>query len=149
MFTIFFHNFVHLNPLPSQKQQGDGFALEFLLKGPQTELRTPRQNCEQNLRKLRTNRIMNKRAFLNIACLVFMWCRASIAEIPFLRRNIAPQAHARQGRDIALNLFMLRHTKPNSAEYGRIAEIVLRWEPPTSYRSLVGAPGPRAPRPAL
>ena len=38
---------------------------ELLLKGPQTELRTnPRQNCEQTLQKLRTNRIMNKRAFL-------------------------------------------------------------------------------------
>ena len=49
---------------PPPNQQNDGFPLEFLLKGPQTELRTLSQNCEQTLQKLRTNRIMNKRAFL-------------------------------------------------------------------------------------
>ena len=49
---------------PPPNQQNDGFPLEFLLKGPQTELRTLSQNCEQTLQKLRTNRIMNKPAFL-------------------------------------------------------------------------------------
>ena len=49
---------------PPPNQQIDGFPLEFLLKGHQTELRTLSQNCEQTLQKLRTNRIMNKRAFL-------------------------------------------------------------------------------------
>ena len=48
---------------PPPNQQSEGFPLEFLLKGPQTELRTLSQNCEQTLQKLRTNRIMNKRAF--------------------------------------------------------------------------------------
>ena len=57
-------SFVPLNPPPPPNQQSDGFPLEFLLKGPQTELRTPGQKCEQTLQKLRTNRIMNKRAFL-------------------------------------------------------------------------------------
>ena len=42
LFTIF----VPLNP-PPPNQQSDGFPLEFLLKGPQTELRTLSQNCEQ------------------------------------------------------------------------------------------------------
>ena len=65
LFTKFlFTIFVPLNP-PPPNQQNDGFPLEFLLKGPQTELRTLSQNCEQTLQKLRTNRIMNKRAFLN------------------------------------------------------------------------------------
>ena len=59
LFTIF----APLNP-PLSNQQSDGSPLEFLLKGPQTELRTLSQNCEQTLAKLRTNRIMNKRAFL-------------------------------------------------------------------------------------
>ena len=49
-------------PFPTSKSEG--FPLEFLL-GPQAELRTLGQNCEQTLQKLRTNRIMNKRAFLN------------------------------------------------------------------------------------
>ena len=55
--------FVPLNP-PPPNQQNDEFPLDFLLKGPQTKLRTLSQNCEQTLQKLRTNRIMNKRAFL-------------------------------------------------------------------------------------
>ena len=38
-----------LTPPPLPNQQSDGFALEFLLEGPQTELRTLSQNCEQNL----------------------------------------------------------------------------------------------------
>ena len=61
LFTIF----APFNP-PPPNQQDDGFILEFLLKGPQTELRTLSQNCEQTLQKLRTNRIVNKRAFLKI-----------------------------------------------------------------------------------
>ena len=53
LFTKFlFTIFVSLNP-PSQ--QSDGFPLEFLLEGPQTELRTLSQNCEQTLQKLQTN----------------------------------------------------------------------------------------------
>ena len=62
---IFVHNFVPLNP-PPPNRRNDGFPLrlEFLLKGAQTELRTLSQNCEETLRKLRTNRIMNNRAFL-------------------------------------------------------------------------------------
>ena len=64
LFTKFlFTIFVALDP-PPPNQQNDGFPLEFLLKGPQTELRTLSQNCEQTVQKLRTNRIMNKRAFL-------------------------------------------------------------------------------------
>ena len=51
-----------LNP-PPPNQQSDGFPLKFLLEGPQTELQTLSQNCEQTLQKLRTNRIMNKRPF--------------------------------------------------------------------------------------
>ena len=67
MFTKFlFTIFAPLNP-PPPNQQNAGFPLEFLLKGPQTELRTLSQNCEQTLQKLRTNRIMNKRAFLIFA----------------------------------------------------------------------------------
>ena len=49
---------------PPPNQQNARFPLDFLLKGPQTELRTLNQNCEQTLQKLRTNRITNKRAFL-------------------------------------------------------------------------------------
>ena len=60
MFTKFL---CPLTPPPRPNQQSDGFALEFLLKDPQTELRTISQNCEQTLQKLRTERIMNKRAF--------------------------------------------------------------------------------------
>ena len=62
MFTIF----APLKPPPPPNQQSDGFPLEFLLKGPQTELRTLSQNCEQTLQKLRTNRIMNKGEFLTL-----------------------------------------------------------------------------------
>ena len=40
---------------PPPNQQDEGFPLEFLLEGPQTELRTLSQNCEQTLQKLRTN----------------------------------------------------------------------------------------------
>ena len=65
LFTkVLFTIFAPLKP-PPPNHQNDGFPLEFLLKGPQTELRTLSQNCEQTLQKLRTNRIMNKRAFLN------------------------------------------------------------------------------------
>ena len=53
-----------LNP-PPPNQQSDGFPQEFVLKGPQTELRTLNQNCEQILLKLRTNRIVNKRVLLS------------------------------------------------------------------------------------
>ena len=60
LFTIF----APLNP-PPPNQQSDGFPLELLLKGPQIELRTLSQNCEQTLQRLRTNRIANKPAFLN------------------------------------------------------------------------------------
>ena len=64
LFTkILFTIFVPINP-PPPNQQNEGFPLEFLLEGPQTELRTLSQNCEQTLQKLRTKRIMNKRAFL-------------------------------------------------------------------------------------
>ena len=67
LFTKFlFTIFVPLGP-PPPNQRRDGFPLDFLLKGPQTELRTLSQNCEQTLQKLRTNRIMNKRAFLKNA----------------------------------------------------------------------------------
>ena len=62
---IFVHNSCDPYPPPPPNQQNDGFPLEFLVKGPQTELRTLSQNCEQTLRKLRTNRIVKKRAFLN------------------------------------------------------------------------------------
>ena len=61
--NIFVHNFCAYEP-PPPNQQNDGFPLDFLLKEPQTALRTLSQNCEQTLQKLRTNRIMNKRAFL-------------------------------------------------------------------------------------
>ena len=60
---IFVHNF--RPPYPPSQPANDGFPHEFLLEGPQTELRTLSQNCEQTLQKLRTNRIMNKRAFLS------------------------------------------------------------------------------------
>ena len=61
LFTKFL--FTILCPLapPPPNQQNDGFPLE---EGPQTELRTLSQSCEQTLQKLRTNRIINKRAFL-------------------------------------------------------------------------------------
>ena len=62
---MFVHNFCANYPPPLPTSKVDGFPLEFLLKGPQTELRTLSQNCAQTLQKLRTNRIMNKRAFLN------------------------------------------------------------------------------------
>ena len=54
---------VPLNPSP-RNQQSEGFPLQFPFKVPRTELRTLSQNCEQTLQKLRTNGIMNKRAFL-------------------------------------------------------------------------------------
>ena len=55
------HNFCAPQPPPPQP----AFPLEFLLEGPQTELQTLSQNCEQTLHKLPTNRIMNKQVFLN------------------------------------------------------------------------------------
>ena len=47
---LFVHNvfFAPINPPPPNHQR-DGFSLEFLLKGPQTELRTLSQHCEQTL----------------------------------------------------------------------------------------------------
>ena len=66
MFTKYLFTILRLLT-PPPNQQNDGFPLEFLLKGPQTELRTLSQNCEQALQKLRTNRFFqNKRAFLNL-----------------------------------------------------------------------------------
>ena len=68
LFTkILFTIFVPINP-PRPNQQNEAFPLEFRLEGSQTELRTLSQNCEQTLQKLRTNRIMNKLAFLNWGC---------------------------------------------------------------------------------
>ena len=73
LFTKFlFTIFVPLDP-PPPNQQNEGFPLEFLLKGPQTKLRTLSQNCEQTLQKLRTNRIANKRAFPS-----FLWKNESV-----------------------------------------------------------------------
>ena len=45
----FVHNFC-AQTLPPPNHQNEGFSLEFLLEGPQTELRTLSQNCEQTLR---------------------------------------------------------------------------------------------------
>ena len=85
LFTKFlFTIFVPLDPPPPPNQQSDGFPLEFLLKGPQTELQTLRQNCEQTLQKLRTNRIVNKRAFL--ICVEY---HRSIARYYVAKRGIA------------------------------------------------------------
>ena len=60
---ILFTTFVPINP-PPPNQENEGFPLEFLLKEPQTELRTLSQNCEQTLHELRTDRITNKWVFL-------------------------------------------------------------------------------------
>ena len=77
-----------LYPPPPPNQQSEGFPLEFLLKGPQTELRTLSQNCEQTVQKLRTNRIVNKRAFLKNCC-EFLGVRFRIAAFPrFRNRNV-------------------------------------------------------------
>ena len=46
---MFVHNFCAHQPTPPPNQQNDGCPLEFLLKGPRTELRTLRRNCEQSL----------------------------------------------------------------------------------------------------
>ena len=64
LFTIFWGP---LNPTPASQPAKwcMPFPLECVLQGPQTELRTHGQNCEQTLPKSRTNRIMNERAFLN------------------------------------------------------------------------------------
>ena len=79
LFTyILFTIFVPIN-LPAPNQQNEGFPLEFLLEGPQTELRTLSQNCEQTLKKLRTNRIMNKRALLKKIFLRFKQRHLKIA----------------------------------------------------------------------
>ena len=79
LFTKFlFTILVPLDP-PPPNQQSDGFPLEFLLRGPQTELRTLSQNCEQTLQKLRTNRIMNKRAFLNFLQVFGSFPRSNLA----------------------------------------------------------------------
>ena len=56
-----------LTPLPPN-QKSDGFPLEFLLKGPQTELRALSQNCEQTLPKLRTKRIYEQTGVHLIIC---------------------------------------------------------------------------------
>ena len=58
--TIFAHNSVSLNP-PLPKQGSDGFPLEFLFKGPQTELRTlpPPKKYKKKLQTNRSN--TNKR----------------------------------------------------------------------------------------
>ena len=80
---MFVHNiFAPIKPPPPPNQQNDGFPLEFLLKGPQTELRTLSQNCEQTLQKLRTNRIMNKRVFLINGCFRMVVQALWVKEIP-------------------------------------------------------------------
>ena len=56
------HNFCAPWPPPSN-QQNDGFPLEFLLKGPQTELRALSQNYEQTLQKLRTTELRTNGRF--------------------------------------------------------------------------------------
>ena len=68
-------------------------------------------------------------------CLVFMWYRASIAEIPLLWGGIAPPLRecsprgkrSERGRGYRTQMAMLRHQKPHSAQQGGIAEIVSRY----------------------
>ena len=48
------HNFCAPCPPPPNQQSG-GIPLDFLLKGPQAELRTLSQNCEQNPPKFANN----------------------------------------------------------------------------------------------
>ena len=66
--TLLFTTLVPLHP-PVPTQQSDGSPLEFVFKGPQAELRTIHQNCEQTSPildpELRTNRTVIKRALLN------------------------------------------------------------------------------------
>ena len=52
LFTKILFTFVPIKPPPPPNQQNYGFRLEFLLKGPQTELRTLSQNRKQTLQKL-------------------------------------------------------------------------------------------------
>ena len=59
---IFVHIiFVPLDPPPPPNQQNEGFPLEFLLEGPQTELRTLSQNCEETLQKSGVNKSARER----------------------------------------------------------------------------------------
>ena len=68
-------------------------------------------------------------------CLVFIGYRASIAEIPLLRGGYRTSIlHALQGGNAQkrgtgyrTQLAMLRHQKPDNAQYGGIAEIVSRY----------------------
>ena len=53
LFTKFSYTiFVPINPPPLPTSKMTDFPLDFLLDGPQTELRTLSQNCEQTLQKL-------------------------------------------------------------------------------------------------
>ena len=141
---MFVHNFCAPYP-PPPNQQSDRFPLEFLFEGPQTELRTLGQNCEQTLQKLRTNRIMSLAAQCEIPppyraipfrdriaegglapiSLVFIGYRASIAEIPLLWGGgyRTSTSHALQGgnaqkrgRGYRTQLAMMRHEKLHSAQ---------------------------------
>ena len=63
---IFVHNFVPLNPsVPPPNQQSDGCPPEFILKGPQTELRTLSQNWATKSPKIANKQNCEQRAFPN------------------------------------------------------------------------------------
>ena len=61
---MFVHNFRAPFPPPHPPSKMMDFLMNFYSKDLKTKLRTLSKNCEQTLQKLRTNRIMNKRAFL-------------------------------------------------------------------------------------
>ena len=69
---MFVHNFCAPWP-PPPNQQIAGFPLVFLFKGPQTELRTFSQNCEQTLQKLR-----NKQNYEQMGISEFMFFKGGV-----------------------------------------------------------------------
>ena len=77
-------------------------ALEFLLKGRQTELRTPNQNCEQALRKLRSNANKQKKKRPN----------PNSGRVELYVKNTKPIFYRKQRRPNRISTVLLKDCNP-------------------------------------
>ena len=86
---MFVHNFVPLDPPPSQPAQW-GISSWISIRRASNRIANTQPKLRTNLQKLRTNRIMNKRAFLikradfrRISSTLYLAIRAVLQRVPF------------------------------------------------------------------
>ena len=74
---------------PPFNQRNEGFPLEFLLEGASNRIANTQPKLRTNLQKSRTNRVMNKRAFL-ICVSFFLQEKGGLATPKRLSRKGSP-----------------------------------------------------------